>query len=259
MDKNQINSDVNAQNNSDVISVDILHIVKALWHRAWIIVLSGILAAAIGFSMASFVIAPKYSSSILLYVNTNTLSVGDSFSITPSQLSAAQSLVKTYIVMLQNRTTLEKVIDRAEVSYTYEELSKMITANSVNDTEVMQVTVTSNNPYEAAKIVNAIAEVLPERIDEIIDGSTMAVVDSGAVNLRRVSPNIVIYTLLGLVLGVLLSASVLAILAMMDDAIRDEEYILKNYNYPILAKIPNLTSTGSKSYGYYYQQNKSTK
>jgi capsular polysaccharide biosynthesis protein len=264
MDKNQMNSEVMAPKNREVISIDILHIVKALWHRAWIIVIAGVMAAALGFSYASFVLTPQYSSSIMLYVNNSSLSVGgQNISISASQISAAQSLVKTYIVMLQNRTTLEKVIDRADVSYTYEQLSSKIEATAVNETEVMLVTVTTGNPYEAAKIANAIAEVLPERIGEIIDGSSMEVVDSGAVNLQKVSPSITKYTMIGLILGVFLAVAVLAVLAIMDDTIHEEDYILQNYNYPILAKIPDLVNSGTKpygySYGYYYQRKKSTK
>jgi hypothetical protein len=44
----------------------------------------------------------------------------------------------------------------------------------------------------------------------------------------------------------------------MDDTIHDEDYVLQNYNSPILAKIPNLINSGGKRYGYYYQaKNKS--
>ena len=34
--------------------------------------------------------------------------------------------------------------------------------------------------------------------------------------------------------------------------IDDEEYIIQMYNYPILAKIPNLIQSGSKQSEYYY-------
>ena len=33
----------------------------------------------------------------------------------------------------------------------------------------------------------------------------------------------------------------------------DMDYILENYDYPILAKIPDLVEGNSKKYGYYYQ------
>jgi len=37
----------------------------------------------------------------------------------------------------------------------------------------------------------------------------------------------------------------------MDDTIHDEDYIIKNYDCPMLAKIPDLTQVSSKKYGYY--------
>ena len=45
----------------------------------------------------------------------------------------------------------------------------------------------------------------------------------------------------------------LVIFALMDDTIHDEDYVLQNYDCPILAKVPNLLNSGSKHYGYYYQ------
>jgi len=248
---------MNNEKNKEYYSIDVKHILKYLWHRAWVIVLCGLLLAAIGFSVASFVIQPQYSSSIMLYVNNSSVSIGNtSFSISSSEITAAQSLVKTYTEILMNRTTLNKVIEKADVDYTYEEIYDMITAGSANETEILQITVTCGDPYEAAKIVNCIAEVLPVRIAEIIEGSSMEVVDSGVVNEQKVSPSITQYTAIGLAVGVVVSILILAILAIMDDTIHDEEYVLQNYEYPILAKIPDLINSGAKPYGYYYQKDK---
>ena len=235
-------------------SIDLSHIIKTLIKRAWLLILSGLLCASIGFCIAAFVIAPKYSSSILLYVNNSSFSLGSTnFSMSLSEISAAQSLVKTYIVMLQNRTTLQSVIEKANVSCNYAQLSGMIAANAENDTEVMRVTVTSEDPYEAAKIANAIAEVLPGRIAEIIDGASMQVVDSAVPDLQKVSPSITNYTAIGLVLGMIFSTVIITISAIRDDTIHDEDYIIQNYDYPILAKVPDLMSTDTKQYGYYSQ------
>ena len=99
-------------NAKDYYVIDLVHIVKSVLPRAWIIVICSFLSAAIAFSIASFAITPTYSSSIMLYVNNTSFSVGDlGFSISSSEISAAQSLVKTYTVLLKNRTTLEKVIE----------------------------------------------------------------------------------------------------------------------------------------------------
>lgn len=243
------------KNTREYYTIDVLHIFKSLWRRAWLIALCGLLAAAIGFSMSAFAIAPTYSSYIKLYVNNGSFSLGNTnFSISASELSAAQSLVRTYGDILDSRSTLERVIEKADVDYTWKELSQMIEYAPSNNTEIMRVTVTCEDPYEASKIANTIAEVLPVRISEIIDGASMEVVDSAIPDVEKVAPSITRYTAISLVLGVLISVIVLIVLALMDDTIHDEEYVLRTYNYPILGKVPDLLNTGNKSYGYYSQK-----
>ena len=240
--------------NNEYYTIDLMHILKTLAQKVWLIVLAGLLAAGIGFSISAFVITPTYSSSIMLYVNNSSFSLGNtSFSISSSEITAAQNLVKTYSVILNNRTTLERVIEKTNVPYTYKELSKMIEAAPANDTEIMKVTVTTEDPYEAAMIANCIAEILPVRVSEIVDGASMEVVDSAIPELQKVAPSITKYTAIGLILGVLLAVAAVTVAALMDGTIHDEDYILQNYDCPILAKVPNLLHSGSKSYAYYYQ------
>ena len=252
MEKQNVNAkqDVNSK---QYYTIDLMHILKILWQKAWIIILAALLAAGIGFGVSAFVMKPTYSSTILLYVNNSSISLGStSLSISSSDITASQNLVKTYGEILDNRTTFERIIDKAEINYTTEELHDMIKSGSSNDTEIMYVTVTSNDPYEAAKIANVIAEVLPGRIAEIIENTSMEVVDSAVPNLQKVSPSITKYTAIGLILGVLVSVAVISVVAMMDDRIHDEDYIIDTYDYPILAKIPNLVVTDSDAkYGKY--------
>ncbi len=232
--------------------IDVIHIAKALWKRIWIIVLSGLWTGVIGFLIAVFLIAPTYSSHVKLYVNNSSFSLGNtSFSISASELTAAQGLVKTYGNILDSRSTYERVIEKAEVNYTWKELSKMVRYSPSNGTEIMMVTVTCEDPYEASKIANTIAEVLPARISEIIDGASMEIVDPAIPELQKVAPSITRYTVIGFILGVLISAVVIIISALLDDAIHDEEYLFRTYDYPILGKVPNLLNVGTVSYGAY--------
>lgn len=203
-------------------TIDVSHILKSLWRRVWLIGLCGLLVAIIGFSIAAFAIAPTYSSYVKLYVNNSSFSLGNtSFSISSSELTAAQSLVRTYGDILISRSTLERVIEKADVNYTWKELSKMVTYAPSNNTEIMRVTVTCEDPYEASKIANTIAEVLPVRISEIIEGASMEVVDTAIPDHEKVAPSITQYTAIGLVLGILISAIALFVLALTDDTIHD--------------------------------------
>ena len=241
-------------------TVDVLHIVKTLWKRVWMIAFVGLLSAVIGFSIAAFAITPTYESYVKLYVNNSSFSLGNTnFSISSSELTAAQSLVKTYGEILDSRSTLERIIKKSNVEYSWKELSKKIECTSSNGTEIMRVTVTSEDPYEASRIANTIAEILPTRISEIIDGASMEVVDSAVPDLQRVAPSITKYTAIGLILGVLIAVIIIIISAVIDDTIHDEEYILQTYDYPILGKIPDLLNISNKSYGYYSQKRQKSK
>lgn len=236
----------------DYNPIDLLHIAKTLWQRAWIIVLSALLAATCAFLYSTYTITPQYSSSVMLYVNNSSVSLGSTtLKISSADIVASQSLVETYNVILKNRTTLEKVAEKTGLSYSYSALSGMITTGSVNETQIMKVTVTSADPYEAAQIANCVAEVLPERVSEIMTNCSMEVIDSAIPNTNKVSPNITKYTAQGFIIGFLIAAGILAVVAIMDDTIHDEDYIINTYDYPILAVIPDLSTTASNNYGYH--------
>ena len=236
--------------------VDLAHIMKVIWRKIWIVILFGVIVSMLGFVLSAFVIAPTYSSSIMLYVNNTSNSGNVGATISSSELTAAQNLAKTYQVLLKNRTTLERVIAEAGVDYDWEEVYDMINSSAVNETEVMRITVTCGDADEAAKIADGISRVLPNRISEIIEGSTMAVVDSAVVDYEKVGPSVTMYTVIGFAVGVILSVLALIVSALMDNTIHDEEHITKTYGYPILAKIPNLSGGGTRKHGYYYSRYK---
>lgn len=236
----------------DEIEIDLKKLFKALWHRAWAIVLSALVFAGAAFSYAAFRITPMYRASALMYVNNSTLSLSAGFSISPGELAAAQSLVSTYVVILKSRNTLNEVIERAGLDYSYEQLYSMVSASSVNETEVFSVSVVNSNPETAELIANTIAEVLPEKVADIIDGSSVRVVDYAVVPTYAISPNITKYTATGMLLGIVLSCGIIVLIQLMDNTISGDEYLTQSYGLPVLAVIPDIyvTKTHGK-YGYY--------
>ena len=239
------------ERDNEEVEIDLLALARALWRRAWAVILAMLIGGAAMFSYASFLITPLYQAKALMYVNSSSLSVGNTkLSISQAELSAAQRLVDTYIVILNSRTTLNDVIKEAEVPYTYEQLSSMISAQAVNATEVFEVVVTDANPQEAEKIANAIADILPNKIAAIVEGSSARIVDYAIVPSQKSSPNITKLTAMGLLAGFVLSAAVIIVLELMDETIHDEDYLAQNFDLPVLAAIPDMLN-GGKDKGYY--------
>jgi len=241
-----------AQQPNDYYEIDLLQLFGTLWKRKWLIIIVAVLCAAIGFSFAYFLVTPMYSSSALMYVNNNSISFGgSSLAISSSDLTAASKLVSTYIVILGSRMTLEEVISTANLPYTYEQLSWMVTATQVNSTEVFRITVTCDDPYMAERIANTIVKVLPKKISSVVEGSNVKVVDYAVVNKNKVSPSVTRYTAVGGLLGAVLACAYVFIMMMMDDVIHDEAGLIDTFDLPVLASIPDLKSKNSKEYGYY--------
>lgn len=243
------------------LEIDLLELLRALLHKAWIIILVTILSGVALFSYAKFFVTPIYQASAMMYVNNSSISVGStSFSL--SDLNAAQSLVNTYVVILKSRATLTEVKEELNLEYSYEQLKNMIVAAPVDSTEVFEIIVTSPSPEEAKLIANKAAEILPNKIASIMDGSSARIVDYAVTPSSQVSPNVMRYTGLGVLLGFVLSCAVIIILKLMDQTIQSEDYLTENYKYPVLSLIPELshssTSSGARGYNYeYYQQSKS--
>ncbi len=231
--------------------VDIWQILLALWRKIWVIVIAGALSAVLFFGYTTFMVTPMYSSSVLLYVNNGAVTVGNGgVSISASGLSVARSLVETYIGILKTRTTLEKVAEKAGVDYSYNQLLSMVSAEPVGETEIFKINVTTPDPRISAKVANTIAEVLPDRVSEIIDGSSVRLVDKAVVSTTKASPSVTKNTILGFIFGAFVACAVIIVMFFLDDTIYNEEYLLQTYDIPVLAKIPNLLTEERDRYGY---------
>lgn len=237
---------------NEEMEIDLLQLMRALWRKAWAIILVAAIFGAAALGGSALFIKPLYKAEALMYVNSSNISVGGTkVSISQSELTAAQTLVDTYIVIMNTRTTLEEVIEQSGVSYDYEELTEMISAEAVNGTEVFGIEVTSTDPKEAELLANTIARILPEKIASIVEGSSARIVDYAVEPAKKASPSLTKNTLIGAVLGFVLACGVVVVMELMDEQIHDSDYLTETYDLPVLAVIPDLLSTKSKN--DYYQ------
>ena len=235
-----------AQKERDMIEIDLLKLVLILWRKAWAIILSAIIMGGVAFGVTYNFIAPKYQASIKVYVNNTNQS--NTTTLTQSDMTVAKLLVKTYIVTLKSRTTLNQIITEAGLPYNSDELNGMITAASINDTEVFEVTVTSKDAKEAALIANTIADILPNRITEIVENSSVRIVDYAIINETPISPSYVKNVAIGALAGMVIAVALIFLQFVLDNKIHSEEYLIEHYKYPILAVIPDLNTNSKQKY-----------
>lgn len=230
----------------DTIEIDIRRLLLTLWQRLWIILIVSVLAGGLALGYAWMFITPTYEASTQIYVNNQQ---NDSPGFSSSQLSAAQDLAYTYMVILESRNVLNDVAEMTGFGYSYEELKAMIKSSTINSTEVFRVVVKSTDYKHATAIANAIADVLPDKIAAVVDGSSVRVVDYAVEDPNPVGPNYQRYLILGGLIGLALSALVVIVADLMDTTIKSEEYLAQVYgNLPLLAVITGAENTKN---GYY--------
>ena len=232
--------------------IDLQRLVGAVLNKIWLVALVPIVCAIVTFLGTFYFITPLYSASSMFYVNNSNFSLGDtSLSISSSDITASKNLVNSYIVILKTRETLNDVIDYAGVDISYSQLSGMITASSVSSTEIFRVTVTGPNPEEATKLANAIEYILPNRIKNIVEGTSAKVVDSAIVPKSPSSPDYVDNTIIGFLVGLVAVVAVIVLKEIFDIKIRTEEDITLTCDHPILAAVPDMMAPSKGGYYYY--------
>lgn len=228
--------------------INVLEMLAAVLKKWWLVLIAMLAGALLLFLYTRFFVTPLYQSSVSFYVNNGQRSEDK---ISNSDISASQSLVDTYIVILKYGTTLDDVIKDAKLDYTSTQLTKKITCAAINDTEVFQVTVTDPSPEVAEKTAKSIEKILPDKVADVIEGSTVRVVRTPNLPTRPSSPNIQRSVILGAIIGMMLGCLYAAAQYFLDDRIRNAQQLLKDrYPFPVLAAIPDLTQDSG---GYYYR------
>lgn len=231
----------------------VFDIVKILWKKIWIIILSALIFASCAFGISQYLISPTYSTSSSLIVKSGMQDIeNENASALLSGINVSQKLVSSYIVVLKSSTSLKQVAEISGVPYSIKEIKSMISIKAKEDSEVMEVTVKGKNRDENIAIANALLKVAPEVLTTIVGVGSVNTVDVAEENVK-VSPNVTRNTIAGFALGFLIASAIILIIALMDQTVKSEEEIIERYKISVLGSVPdfNAPMKGGKYYGKY--------
>lgn len=216
---------------------------------AFIFVISVLMGIAT-FVVSNYFIEKRYESSALIYVESTQIK---SDSVNINDINAAQKLVNTCQIIFKSDTMMDKIIDKLHLKYSRVQLSGMITAQSVNNTEVMKFTAESPNRMEAVAIVNTMLEFANEEFDRIIKSGSFEIVDSGQISVNPSFPNVRLFTVVGFAVGFFIAYAIAFIKEIFDVIIKHDDDLVKIYNIPLFAEVPDFESrVMSEKYAYQY-------
>lgn len=199
-----------------------------------------------------YYINPQYEASAKLIVNQYK----DSSSLIPSiDLGAINStigLIKTYKEIIKTPRMMKIVVkEYPELGVTYGELIGKVSVSSVNETQVMSVSVRDSSYEKAANIANAVAVVFQKTIPELMKVDNVSVLDKAdPLELHGpVAPNPKLNIAVTFILALMLSVGISFLLDYLDDTIKTEEDIEKLLGVPVLTSIPRFKESDSTERG----------
>lgn len=235
--------------------INYIGILKELWNNILVIALAAAIMGAAAFGYTTVFLAPTYTATVSLYINNNTFDLGLTNFITGTSMQyGSAGMISTYGYVLLSRTTLEEVIREADLPYTPDGLRSRISAQGVEGTAVLEISVTSSKPAETELIANTIAKVLPERIVELVDGTNARVIDYAIIPARRSGPDLTGNTTRGMTAGAAIAAVLVLLVAYLKQqtnmVISSVDELHEMYpDLTVLSMIPDVRS--SEKDGYY--------
>ncbi|HIU42250.1 MAG TPA: hypothetical protein IAD19_06820 [Candidatus Egerieicola faecale] len=237
-----------AQEEEDTISIT--RLLQAVWKRILWVIAAVVIAVAASAIITQFFITPQYQASCWLFVNT--FSSDSSYTqnqISATQLQAATQLANTYIQMLRSETVLNDVSGELGGAYSPQQLSQMISASAITDTQILVITVTHPDPEQAAQIANAVAQVAPASIQSFVEGSSVTVPQYASVPTAPSSPSMSRNLMIGFLVGLVVGVGAALVAYFLDTRVTQQDNLSEIYGYPLLGIIPNMDS--DIAVGYY--------
>ena len=176
----------------------------------------------------------KYSTyTTIALVKTNS----DNATITQSDIQVNQNLVNTYSEIVKSKKVLKQVIKVLKLDYSVEELSSRISVTSLNDTEIIKISVLDESSKRAYNITNEIAKVFIKEISSIYQMNNVSIVDVPEISNKVANNTLIKDLILSIGVGIMLSVGTLFVIFYFDDTVKFSEEFEEEIGVPVVAKV----------------------
>lgn len=221
--------------------LDLKELLYEFWKKKFLVLVIVVIGIAAGMFYSQFLVKPLYKSTTTLVLSKPTNSETTSTGITTNDITINQKLVSTYSEIMKSRSVASSVKEKLSLSMSEAEIEKSITVQSKKDTELLEISVSNEDPKTAETIANTLAEVFTDKVKEVYKIENVSVIDKAIpeedpynINLKK--------TIILFVIGSLFIAFVIIFATVyFNNTFKSPEELEKTLGIPVLAVIPRMS------------------
>ena len=257
-------------------TIDLRRLWMLLRTHIWSIVLWAVGLGVVGFVLAAFVVEPKYTSTTQILVNQkrNENDANQAFNAQQADvqvINTYKDIVTSPVILkdaskwIKNPTEVVKpakqakyrtladgtkklvspaepaVVRRAGRGYNVsaKEMQKSVSVTTQQQSQVFTISAKSNDPEKAQAIANAVAQTFKSKIKTIMNVNNVTIV-SPAARGTKTFPKTTLFTLAGVVLGLIISIALIVLRDSFNTTVRDDDYLTKELGLTNLGHISHF-------------------
>lgn len=214
-----------------------------LWNlfRKYFVRIAGmtIIGAALAVAFMLLFVDRQYESEAQLLVNQSS---NQETALQYNEIQSNVFLINTYTDIIQGDAVLTAVNESLGNHFTIGELRNAISVEQSQNSQAFYISATMESPTDAQNVVNSVITEFENTLLEFYgdDVSGIYVMSSASYNPNPVSPSIIMYGLIGGMLGFIIMVGIALIKELMDNRVKSVDD-LTNMGLIRLAEINELT------------------
>lgn len=220
--------------------MDIRRIIAMLLKKWPIIVITAFAFTVVFYVYSSVYVTPVYSAEATMIVNKSQYQASEQNQMSYNDILLTQKLVKSYVLIMKSDTNIELIKKELGTDLSVAQIRSTIKVAGIGETEVLQITVENKDPVLAQSIANALVKVSPATIIRVIKAGSAEVIDTAKVPAKPVKPVVWQYSVIGMMLGLMLSLVLIFLRDFFDNTFKTEDDIRNVLDLPVITSLPEL-------------------
>lgn len=229
-------------------AIDLSDILFWLMKWKWVVVGITLLFVVIGYVFSNVTYKTEYIATASMVVNSKSESLQQAGTTVDAALT--QNLIPTYTRILKSEKIAKHVVDKFDINLAMDSVEQMLDVTIGEESQVVYLKVTHGDPYMAKNIANAVIQVAPAVMMEVVEAGSVNVLDYAVLPSKPEPPKTVQYMTVLALIGFILISIIVVLLNFIVMKVKNAEDIENKIDTMVLGEIPHATATNEKEKSY---------